>query len=177
MKKILSVALVLVMVLACSVGAFAATKEEVLNALAAPVITDSWDVRSIPLEYLNAAEKHLDKANFSAAELDTILGYINEGRRLLEDEYGEVYYSRLTKAQQDKMMDLVYKAAKAAKVTVKVDGQTITFKSNLTDDTIGSSTTVKPIQPTGADLTAIAVAAGALVMVAVAGAYVARKSK
>ena len=174
MKKIISVVLVLVMVLVCSVSAFAATKEQVMNALSKPVITEYWDVRSIPAEYLNAAEKHLDKANFTSAELDVILGYIEEGRYLLAEEYGEVYWSRLTKAEQDKMLDLVNKAAKAAKVEVTIKDNKISFKSLLTDETVGSSVS-KPIQNTGADVTALAVAASALVLAAVAGTVASRK--
>ena len=175
MKKIISVVLVLVMVLVCSVSAFAATKEQVMNALSKPVITEYWDVRSIPAEYLNAAEKHLDKANFSSAELDVILGYIEEGRYLLAEEYGEVYWSRLTTAEQNKMLDLVKKAASAAKVEVTIKDGKISFKSLLTDETVGT-TTSKPIQNTGADVTALAVAASALVLAAVAGTVVAKKN-
>ena len=175
MKKIISVALVLVMVLVCSVSAFAATKEQVMNALSKPVITEYWDTRTIPAEYLNAAEKHLDKANFTAAELDEILAYINEGRFLLEEEYGEVYFKKLTPAQQTKMLDLVKKAAKAAKVEVTIKDNKVSFKSLLTDETVGG-TVSKPIQNTGADVTALAVAASALVLAAVAGTVVAKKN-
>ena len=174
MKKIISVALVLVMVLVCSVSAFAATKEQVMNALSKPVITEYWDTRTIPAEYLNAAEKHLDKANFTAAELDEILAYINEGRFLLEEEYGEVYFKKLTPAQQTKMLDLVKKAAKAAKVEVTIKDNKVSFKSLLTDETVGG-TVSKPIQNTGADVTALAVAASALVLAAVAGTVASRK--
>ena len=175
MKKIISVVLVLVMVLVCSVSAFAATKEQVMNALSKPVITEYWDVRSIPAEYLNAAEKHLDKANFTSAELDVILGYINEGRYLLEVEYGELSFKKLTTAQQNKMLDLAKKAAKAAKVELTIKDNKISFKSLLTDETVGS-TVSKPIQNTGADVTALAVAASALVLAAVAGTVVAKKN-
>ena len=175
MKKIISVVLVLVMVLAVSVNAFAATKEQVMDALSKPVITKYWEKRSIPAEYLNAAEKHLDKANFTADELDVILGYIEEGRRLLAEEYGEVYWKRLTTAEQKTMMDLVNKAAKAAKVEVSVKDNSISFKSLLTEDTVGG-TVSKPIQNTGADVTALAVAASALVLAAVAGTVVAKKN-
>ncbi len=175
MKKIISVVLVLVIVLACSVSAFAATKEQVMNALSKPVITEYWDTRTIPAEYLNAAEKHLDKANFTAAELDVILGYINEGRYLLEEEYGEVYFKKLTPAQQTKMLDLVYKAADAAKVEVTIKDNKVSFRSLLTDETVGG-TVSKPIQNTGADVTALAVAASALVLAAVAGTVVAKKN-
>lgn len=175
MKKIISVVLVLVMVLICSVSAFAATKEQVMNALSKPVITEYWDVRSIPAEYLNAAEKHLDKANFTSAELDVILGYINEGRYLLEVEYGELSFKKLTTAQQNKMLDLAKKAAKAAKVELTIKDNKISFKSLLTDETVGG-TVSKPIQNTGADVTALAVAASALVLAAVAGTVVAKKN-
>ena len=175
MKKIISVVLVLVMVLICSVSAFAATKEQVMNALSKPVITEYWDVRSIPAEYLNAAEKHLDKANFTSAELDVILGYIEEGRYLLAEEYGEVAWSRLTAAEQKTMLDLAKKAAKAAKVELTIKDNKISFKSLLTDETVGG-TVSKPIQNTGADVTALAVAASALVLAAVAGTVVAKKN-
>lgn len=174
MKKIISVALVLVMVLVCSVSAFAATKEQVMDALSKPVITEYWEVRAIPAEYLNAAEKHLDKANFAADELDTILGYINEGRYLLEKEYGEVYWSKLTTAEQNKMLDLAKKAAKAAKVELTIKDNKISFKSLLTNETVGGDVS-KPIQNTGADVTALAVAASALVLAAVAGTVASRK--
>ena len=174
MKKIVSLVLVLVMVLAVSINAFAATKEQVLNALSKPVITTYWETRSIPAEYINAAEKHLDKANFSSAELDEILGYIEEGRYLLEKEYAEVYYSRLTTAEQNKMIDLMNKAAKAAKVEVKIKDNTLHFKSLLTEETVGGDLS-KPIQNTGADMTALAFAASALVLAAVAGTVVSRK--
>ncbi len=175
MKKIISVVLVLVIVLACSVSAFAATKEQVMNALSKPVITEYWETRAIPAEYLNAAEKHLDKANFTAAELDTILGYINEGRYLLEKEYGEVYWSNLTTAEQNKMLNLAKKAASAAKVELTIKDGKISFKSLLTNETVGG-TVSKPIQNTGADVTALAVAASALVLAAVAGTVVAKKN-
>ena len=175
MKKIISVVLVLVIVLACSVSAFAATNEQVMNALSKPVITEYWETRAIPAEYLNAAEKHLDKANFTADELDTILGYINEGRYLLEKEYGEVYWSKLTTAEQNKMLDLAQKAAKAAKVELIIKDGKITFRSLLTDEIVGG-TVSKPIQNTGADVTALAVAASALVLAAVAGTVVAKKN-
>lgn len=174
MKKIISVVLVLVMVLAFSVNAFAATKEQVMNALSKPVVTEYWETRAIPAEYLNAAEKHLDKANFTAAELDVILGYIEEGRYLLEKEYGEVYWVRLTTAEQNKMLDLVNKAAKAAKVEVTIKDNNVSFKSLLTDETVGGEVS-KPIQNTGADVTALAVAASALVLAAVAGTVASRK--
>ena len=174
MKKIISVMLVLVIVLACSVSAFAATKEQVMNALSKPVITEYWDTRTIPAEFLNAAEKHLDKANFSAAELDVILGYINEGRYLLEEEIGEVSWSKLTTAEQNKMLDLVKKAAAAAKVDLTIKDGKVSFKSLLTNETVGTTTT-KPIQNTGADVTALAVAASALVLAAVAGTVAAKK--
>lgn len=175
MKKIISVVLVLVIVLACSVSAFAATKEQVMNALSKPVITEYWETRAIPAEYLNAAEKHLDKANFTAAELDTILGYINEGRYLLEKEYGEVYWSNLTTTEQNKMLNLAKKAASAAKVELTIKDGKISFKSLLTNETVGG-TVSKPIQNTGADVTALAVAASALVLAAVAGTVVAKKN-
>lgn len=174
MKKIVSIVLVLVMLLAVSVGAFAATKEQVLNALSKPVITKYWDVRAIPADYINAAEKHLDKANFTSAELDVILGYIEEGRYLLGEEYNEVYWSRLTTAEQNKMLDLVNKAAKAAKVEVTIKDSKVSFKSLLTEETVGSEIS-KPIQNTGADVTALAVAASALVLAAVAGTVASRK--
>ena len=174
MKKIVSIVLVLVMILAVSVNAFAATKEQVLNALSKPVITTYWETRSIPAEHINAAEKHLDKANFSSAELDVILGYIEEGRYLLETEYAEVYYSRLTEAEQNKMIDLMNKAAKAAKVEVTIKDNTLSFKSLLTEETVGSDVS-KPIQNTGADMTALAFVASALVLAAVAGTVAARK--
>lgn len=174
MKKIISIVLVLVMVLAVSVNAFAATKEQVLNALSKPVITTYWETRSIPAEYINAAEKHLDKANFSSAELDAILGYIEEGRYLLETEYAEVYFGKLTEAEQNKMLDLMNKAAKAAKVEVTVKDNTLSFKSLLTEETVGGDVS-KPIQNTGADMTALAFAASALVLAAVAGTVASRK--
>lgn len=174
MKKIISIALVLVMVLAVSVNAFAATKEQVLDALSKPVITTYWETRSIPAEYINAAEKHLDKANFSSAELDAILGYIEEGRYLLETEYAEVYFGKLTAAEQNKMLDLMNKAAKAAKVEVTVKDSTLSFKSLLTEETVGGDVS-KPIQNTGADMTALAFAASALVLAAVAGTVASRK--
>ncbi len=174
MKKIISIVLVLVMILAISVNAFAATKEQVLDALSKPVVTTYWETRSIPAEYINAAEKHLDKANFSAEELDVILGYINQGRYLLETEYAEVYYSRMTEAEQKTMIDLMNKAAKAAKVEVSIKDNKISFKSLLTEETVGGDVS-KPIQNTGADMTALAFAASALVLAAVAGTVVARK--
>lgn len=174
MKKIVSIILVLVMVLAVSVNAFAATKEQVLNALSKPVITTYWETRAIPAEYINAAEKHLDKANFSSAELDAILGYIEEGRYLLETEYAEVYFGKLTEAEQNKMLDLMNKAAKAAKVEVTVKDNTLSFKSLLTEETVGGDVS-KPIQNTGADMTALAFAASALVLAAVAGTVASRK--
>lgn len=174
MKKIISIVLVLVMVLAVSVNAFAATKEQVLNALSKPIVTTYWETRSIPAEYINAAEKHLDKANFSSAELDAILGYIEEGRYLLETEYAEVYFGKLTEAEQNKMLDLMNKAAKAAKVEVTVKDSTLSFKSLLTEETVGGDVS-KPIQNTGADMTALAFAASALVLAAVAGTVASRK--
>ncbi len=174
MKKIVSIVLVLVMVLAVSVNAFAATKEQVLDALSKPVVTTYWESRTIPAEYINAAEKHLDKANFSAEELDVILGYINQGRYLLETEYAEVYYSRMTEAEQKTMIDLMNKAAKAAKVEVTVKDNSLSFKSLLTEETVGGDIS-KPIQNTGADMTALAFAASALVLAAVAGTVASRK--
>ena len=175
MKKIVSVMLVLVIMAAFSVGAFAATKEDVMNALSRPVITKYWETRSIPADLLNAAEKHLDQANFSAAELDTILGYIMEGRNLLENVYCEVSYNKLSASEQKKMMDLMNKAADAAKVEVTIKGSDVSFKSKITGESQNTNTS-KPIQNTGANAAALAVAASALVVAAVAGAYVSRKN-
>ena len=174
MKKIVSIILVLVAVLTVSVNAFAATKKEVLDALSEPIITDYWETRDIPDEYINAAEKHLDKANFSSAELDTILGYIEQGRYLIEKEYAEIYYSKLTKAQQKELVDLMNKAAKAAKVEVKVKDNAVYFKSLITEEMVGGDIT-KPIQNTGADMTALVFATSALAFAAVAGTVAACK--
>lgn len=167
--------LVLVIVLACSVGAFAATKEEIMGELSRPVITKYWETRGVPAEYINAAEKHLDKANFSSETLDKILANMKEGRDLLENKYCEVYLTKLDPKAQKVMTDLMYKTAEMAKVEISVKDKHFYFKSLITGEIVGGHIE-KPIQNTGADVTALTIAASALVLTAVAGAFVARKN-
>lgn len=168
MKKITTLVLSLVLVLAMSITAFAATNNEVIDALKKAGVSG---------DYLTQAESFLadNKDALTAADLDAIMTRIDEAKA----HAGNVTdLSKLTAAQKEDIKNDILNAAEDIKGSVKVnvsfDAATNGIKVVANGKTYSASS--KPVKATGVSTTATVAGIAVLAMGLVAcGVAVSKK--
>lgn len=164
MKKITTLVLSLVLVLAMSITAFAATpSKDILDAL---------EKAGVSGEYYNQADSYLASHEVTAEQAKEVVAQINEASAKVG---GKIDVSKLTAEQKSAIKGNVQAAASAIGLKATFDNGTVTIADAKTGDvvyTTGSSV----IKPTGATTTATVAGIAVLAMGLVAcGVAVSKK--
>ena len=152
MKRLLSLLLVVILVIPSL--SFAATKQDVINAINAHYQVGDTNFR-LPQKYINRGEAYLNSHPLTSEQYDKILGCINAAVAYAR-EIGHVNYKQYTKEQINRGLQIIYAACQAAEVDLKEemnkkdDEPTVTTKANSKQDT--SVNITKDKQNTQSDL-------------------------
>lgn len=173
MKKLIAIVCAVLLSMALTIPAFAATtKEDILNEIKSGV-TVGDQVKKIPDKYIDLAEKFLDANSLSEEQLATAITDLKAAKELWASS-GETEFKDIPAAVQQQLINKA--AASAQKVGAKMtfDGKTIEIV-DANGKTFSALAKSNPIKQTGMDYTALTIAALAVLTVLAGGVFVARK--
>ena len=181
MKKLFAILLtiaILVVPMSLSVsaeGAINAEELRIMEALKGTVTVDGVEFH-IPDNYVTQAENYLKTHEVTKAEADEILGYIDEGKKVVQESDLKKTSDLKVLPQKDKekILDLGKKASAVVEATLTYDGKEVTIVANNSGETLFDAAPI--IKTTGAesDFSVIAIVASSVVVL-LGAAFVASK--
>ena len=177
-KKLFVVVAVLCMTFAMSICAFAAEittdEQKIIDVLKAGTVVDGKTVK-IPAKYINQAESYLMKKDVSKAEVDKVLGYVDDAKKYMTSNK-ITDLNEMTSKQMNKMVSIAEDAAAVVDVKLTVNTKTGVIKGVDKDGNIVLSGE-ETIKQTGMDVNATVAVAVALAAVVAVCVIVAAKKK
>ena len=156
MKKVFAILLVialLVVPMSLSVsaeGAINAEEQRIMEALKSTVVVNGVEFK-IPENYVTQAENYFKTCDATKAQADEIIGYIEEGKKIVKDSNVKKTSDLKVLPQKDKqtILDLGKKACAVVNATLTYDGKNVTIVANATGDQVFDAAPI--IKTTGAD--------------------------
>ena len=123
MKKVISLACVILMLSMLAVPAFAVTKDDIIDEIKAGVNVNGT-VKYIPDQYINAVENFFAANDFSESELAGALQDLKNAKKIWADS-GITEFKNLPRATQDKLISAATSAALKLGAKLTFDGKVI----------------------------------------------------